>query len=641
MTAHIRGPVVGCALFALYALTSARTVGWEDSSFFQLCHAVLGVPHGPGFPLYVLMGRVWSLSFGQAVAWAGNLFSALAMAASGVLILELILALAARVGRAAGTSRPDAWSVAAAMGVVLGWGTLHAVWQQAVRTEVYPLTLCCLLLSALCMVRSRDLSPHGSIERAQAARYVLAGAWCWGLAMAIHPLIAVAAGIPWLLYGLWPWRRRPIVSLMLVLCALAPMSLYLFPLIRGRIPGAWVWGSFADLSSTLDYFLRRTAWAAVQAKDGGWVENLRGWWHALPALWPVGLWLPALVALYWLRTQRALWGAIAATVVLVLWAAPYNPLNLDLIGYFLPCLAMLAVAVGVFVVRAVAYVRARMPGIGARSRVAFGFVSIGLVLGWPTAGVIASRHSFGLSHGAGELVRALALSLPRNAVVIASGDNLLGALTYAQTVEKVRPDLIVVASGALRHPFYRARTVAALPPALRPDWDVEQLWDVDTWTRHVGSWLTTLPPSTRLFSPYDNIPGLQATHLTPAGYLYAWVDPPAEPVWSHALSFWQSAPYAYLSDPVAREQLAQWTFNFGSFALKRGQDDIGWEAFLAALDLMPEQPEMYYLLGQALAGSGRVDDARAMFSAAANLAPYRARYRKALSNLPGPLAVAP
>jgi Flp pilus assembly protein TadD len=59
------------------------------------------------------------------------------------------------------------------------------------------------------------------------------------------------------------------------------------------------------------------------------------------------------------------------------------------------------------------------------------------------------------------------------------------------------------------------------------------------------------------------------------------------------------------------------------------------------LDLMPEQPEMYYLLGQALAGSGRVDDARAMFSAAANLAPYRARYRKALSNLPGPLAVAP
>ena len=118
MTAHIRGPVVGCALFALYALTSARTVGWEDSSFFQLCHAVLGVPHGPGFPLYVLMGRVWSLSFGQAVAWAGNLFSALAMAASGVLILELILALAARVGRAAGTSRPDAWSVAAAIGIV-------------------------------------------------------------------------------------------------------------------------------------------------------------------------------------------------------------------------------------------------------------------------------------------------------------------------------------------------------------------------------------------------------------------------------------------------------------------------------------------------------------------------------------------
>ena len=71
------------------------------------------------------------------------------------------------------------------------------------------------------------------------------------------------------------------------------------------------------------------------------------------------------------------------------------------------------------------------------------------------------------------------------------------------------------------------------------------------------------------------------------------------------------------------------------------QKRAAWEAFLAALHMMPDQPEMYYLLGQALAGVGRTDDARAMFAAAVDLAPYRARYRKALASVPGPLAVAP
>ena len=60
--------MVGCVLFTLCATMASTEVGWEDSAFLQLCHATLGVPHGPGFPLYVVLGRVWVWPFGDASA---------------------------------------------------------------------------------------------------------------------------------------------------------------------------------------------------------------------------------------------------------------------------------------------------------------------------------------------------------------------------------------------------------------------------------------------------------------------------------------------------------------------------------------------------------------------------------------------
>src|SRR3989304_1633143 len=120
MSSRVRARTQGCALFALYALTAGRSVGWGDSAFFQLCHAVLGVPHGPGFPLYVLVGRVWSLPFGHAVAWAGNLLSAGAMAASGALLVEIMLLFSSRLHRDGNLESEDSWGVASAVGVVMG-----------------------------------------------------------------------------------------------------------------------------------------------------------------------------------------------------------------------------------------------------------------------------------------------------------------------------------------------------------------------------------------------------------------------------------------------------------------------------------------------------------------------------------------
>jgi tetratricopeptide (TPR) repeat protein len=278
----------------------------------------------------------------------------------------------------------------------------------------------------------------------------------------------------------------------------------------------------------------------------------------------------------------------------------------------------------------VLFLRAQMPGLGNQSRLALGFFTISLLLGWPTAAVISARETPTSSAGAGELVNALVLSLPRGATVLAAEDNLLGVMTYAQKVQGLRPDVNVIAPGALRYPFYRAQVRACMPEHRRTHWLSLEVWDSDEWNELVREWITQRPSDERLFTQYDAIPGLDPRLLTPAGYLYGVSPEPTQIPWTQAAEFWRTAPKSATRDPLARAVMARWTFNFGSFAILRGKDAIGWDALRAAVHLEPDDPEIYYLLGNALGRAGRAGDARAMFAAAVELAPYRLRYREAL-----------
>ena len=80
----------GRLVFALYAVTLAPTTAfWDTSEYIATAH-ILGIPHPPGNPLFVLMARAWELLLsptGLAVAVRVNLFSALMGAGAAVLLV--------------------------------------------------------------------------------------------------------------------------------------------------------------------------------------------------------------------------------------------------------------------------------------------------------------------------------------------------------------------------------------------------------------------------------------------------------------------------------------------------------------------------------------------------------------------------
>src|SRR3970040_2279355 len=77
---YVAALLAGAGVFALYAITLAPTTQfWDTSEYIATAH-MLGIPHPPGNPLFVVLARAWDIildPFGLATAARINLFSAM------------------------------------------------------------------------------------------------------------------------------------------------------------------------------------------------------------------------------------------------------------------------------------------------------------------------------------------------------------------------------------------------------------------------------------------------------------------------------------------------------------------------------------------------------------------------------------
>jgi hypothetical protein len=117
---------IGIIALGIYLLTLQRTIGGADTFEFQVTAPVLGVAHPTGYPLYILIGKVFSLIPIGKVATRVNLTSAVA-AAVAVMFVFLTLRRVFYLDRfISGLS-------------ALAFGLSPIFWSQAVVAEVYAL----------------------------------------------------------------------------------------------------------------------------------------------------------------------------------------------------------------------------------------------------------------------------------------------------------------------------------------------------------------------------------------------------------------------------------------------------------------------------------------------------------------------
>jgi hypothetical protein len=236
-----------------YVRTVAPTVGQYDTFEFQVLSYQLGIAHPTGYPLYVLLGKLFTLLPIGNIAYRVNLSSA-AFAASAVALLYATTKLLTR-------DRPA--SVLAA----LSFAFSYAFWTQAVEAEVYALNalfvsaLAYLLMrSSLAVVTPED-EPQAEPGRWRAAvqgltssrqSILVVAVFVYGLSLTHHRtmlLLAPAILAYVILIRAWqPFRvRRLLISGLTFLAPLCLLHLYI-PLRWLQIHGeAMSWQQFSSL----------------------------------------------------------------------------------------------------------------------------------------------------------------------------------------------------------------------------------------------------------------------------------------------------------------------------------------------------------------------------------------------------------
>ena len=130
---------VALGVGVLYALTLAPTTAFWDTSEYIATGHILGIPHPPGNPLFVVLARAWDIvlaPFGLTVATRINLFSALmGSLAHGLWFLAVYHVL----GFFDGDRR---FRLVGAVAAVLVSATAFTVWNQSnVNEKVYTVSL--------------------------------------------------------------------------------------------------------------------------------------------------------------------------------------------------------------------------------------------------------------------------------------------------------------------------------------------------------------------------------------------------------------------------------------------------------------------------------------------------------------------
>lgn len=295
---------IGLALAALllYLATLAPTVTtvFDDSLEFQVVLPTLGIAHPTGYPLYTLLGWLFSRLPVGDFAYRVNLFSALA----GALTVALLFLAARKLG----SSR----LAAAAASVIFALGSVW--WSQATIAEVYTLHgLFVASIVYLAFAWDSALPPPSAgrpaARAAPLAPQLVGLALVFGLALTHHrTALLLAPGLA--VFVLWTdpgLLRRPRQALLLLGLVLLPLLFYLYLPLRGlattSLDGSYnnTWQGFWRHALASDYraFLSENPLAVERSSSyplnllvdqvglAGLLLGLLGWlrWSEQPRRW--------------------------------------------------------------------------------------------------------------------------------------------------------------------------------------------------------------------------------------------------------------------------------------------------------------------------------------------------------------------
>ncbi|HVP38725.1 MAG TPA: DUF2723 domain-containing protein [Candidatus Saccharimonadales bacterium] len=407
---------LGAAAALLYGATAARDLAAGDAGELLLAARCFGIPHPPGYPVWVWLAGLCGRALPGPFAWRVALLSA-ASAGAG-------LALLYRLAR-----RCDVGRVAAAV-AVLALGVTPAFWSSAAAVEVYALAFAADAAAAWAVCEYARRGGRGRLFAAAA----LAGLalTCHQSAVVFLPLAALA------LARRFRAERRPWRPLLLGLGAgLAP---FLWLPLRSAQRPLLDWGHDASAARWIANLSRACYGGLAQNPlEGSRVLRELAFFGSFQvAQWGLAAALLAAVGLAvwaWRAPRAAVWAALASVALpaglCLLLRFETDPVHAYQVGQFLMPVTAVAALCAAQALDALFRTRARAP-------------ALALAIAWLAGSALwhaAPADSHGLARRYGQ---DLLRGLPPGATLFVEGDNETFTLAWLQKGEGVRPDVRVI-----------------------------------------------------------------------------------------------------------------------------------------------------------------------------------------------------
>jgi tetratricopeptide (TPR) repeat protein len=495
----------------IYLLTLSPTVTAEDSGELITAAYTLGIAHPPGYPLWCLLGKLFTLVIPLgSVAYRVNLLSSVL----GSLAVSILSLLALRFTKSFHLSL---------LGALL-YAFSRDFWSQCVIAEIYSLNVLFFLLMIWLLLKFEDLA---------LTRYLYLSASVYGLSLTNHSTMG-PLGI--IFFGFVFLRNRHLLRdrvllLNLLAAFLLGFSIVLYLPIRSALDPVMDWGNPESLEGTLEHLLRRQYTAAEVPRPrtlpGQLILVGQFLWTFLWQFTPVLSLLAPFGAFLHVKREKAtfiLFGLLfGATSYGFIWLLNYPPDRQNLFlsqTFFLPAHAIGALWITIALKALKDRLRGHFEGRLPFPSLSFSGVSAGLIL-IPLLGNYRTndRSDYYWARDWGENILA---TLKENSIVLPTADHSTFPLIYLTAVEGLRPDVVVgdkygyIEDRLFRDLFRNKRTPPIPPPFNGTELDKER-------------YLIEYSDRPVYFTTNNHIPGLNSFELRTSGLIFEAVSKSKKP----------------------------------------------------------------------------------------------------------------
>lgn len=439
---------VFCALFCWYALAAGPQTYLLDSPELIATTVGLGVSHPPGHPAFHLLASPFLLWPVGNLAFRLHLACAAFSAISGALILLCTWR--------SGWVSSRRGLVAAAI-VAVGVGSSQALLFQSIRAEVYSLNLLTTLVAWFAVCRPGPL----------ATRHWVVAAAALGVGLLNHhylTLFTFPAFAVRFIAGTDAAHRWRALALS-ILVGGTSIAGYGYLVARGlaRAMPAWIWPT--DPQALLWHmsaaaFQKNTARAAQVDPVAGFTSAMGLLAESLTWPWIIAA---AIGLVLVIRRRPSLGIPLGLLLVLNLITqilVDFDPANPDVLGYFMPAFAMVAL----LVCAALSELDARAPASLAGTALLATAASLALLVGLFVPSAPGRTRSLRAYYDADLLLREVRQSPPETTVITAYFETSF-LWWNEQAVRDARPDLHLLHRSWRTYPHYDAM-VAEFDPTL-------------------------------------------------------------------------------------------------------------------------------------------------------------------------------